>query len=210
MNSYYYQTYSTSFNNKAIKIYGSDLKFIDYGVFTPICNSHTTDNFDLSNDGYKYQIKVNNECTPTFNLYIVKNDNSDFINLCNIYYKKDIIFETEFFFAYGKERILQFELDSNLDNGIYKVVLIAEKDSMLFKYKAQFININKKSSSLIIIIILCPIIVLIIIAFILYIIYIKKRNNNSYDKNKIEEEMNKPNYITDGFDTENSPAPICQ
>ena len=137
INENYYKKYNSTYDGKEIKIYGSDLKFINYAVTFSLC-FHTPYNFSISNDGNKYQIIVDNNCSPSFHIYIIKNDYSDFINLCNLYNNpKNIIFYEGFSFNSKKERILEFELDPNLDSGTYKVVLIAEDDSMLIKYKPQ-------------------------------------------------------------------------
>lgn len=187
-NEYYNKSFSRDFNNQEVKILGSDLKFIDYGVYVPTCSSPTEDTFNLSKDGDKYKIKAKKECMFDFKLYVIKNDNSDFVNLCNIYYKKNIVLEKEIASVDEKELEIEFELDSNLENGIYKVVLIEETDTGLFKYKPQFIEINKMSAIFIILIVLACALVLIVIAYIIYKKFMKK--DVIYEKYKKEAEAN--------------------
>ena len=141
-----FYTYPKSFNNKMININGSDLKFIDYGVTVNLCDQEAYNTFELFNYGSKYKIKLNNECHPTFYLYILKDDTSSFVNFCELYNSSSskIIFSKEYMFDQGKERTLEFELNNNLNKGIYKVVLLAEKNSMLYSYIPQFITIKRK------------------------------------------------------------------
>jgi len=189
ISEYYYQTYQTSSNNTVINIKGTDLKFIDYGVYTSTCSQNLEDNFTITSDDNKYKIRVNNECNPTFNLYIIKDDSSDFINLCNIYNKKNIIYEQEFPFANGKERTLEFELDSKTEKGNYKVVLIADINSMLFKYKAQFINVNSKSKiSTVIYVVAIGLFIIIVAIMTFFLTYNPNRQITSTDIDHIKGE----------------------
>lgn len=82
-------------------------------------------------------------------------------------------------------------MDSNLENGIYKVVLIKEIDAGLFKYKPQFIEINKMSAIFIILIVLACLLVLLVIAYIIYKKCMKK--DVIYEKYKKEAETNNNN-----------------
>ena len=206
---YLYKTYSKTYNNKEIKIYGSDLKFIDYGVFTPMCSEETTDIFTITEDGNKFKIKVDNDCFPTFLLYIIKNDNSDFINLCDLYNNKDIIYKKDFSFTSEKTRTLEFKMDnSSIKYGKYKAILIAKKNSMLFKYKPQILNFHKtsSSSSFIIIIVICFPILIIITVLIMFLI--KKRKDRVYNisSNKYSTDPNKnnPDFMTEMYEPNNS------
>jgi len=204
-----YYSYPRSQNSKIININGSDLKFIDYGVITQYCKIIPNNNFTLINNGSKYQIKIKDACSSDFFLYILKDDTSYFINFCELYYENssNIVFIEKYSWTQGKERTLEFELNKKLDDGIYKVVLLEKRNSMIYSYMPQFITIiNKKNNILIIalsIIIPLSILIALILAIILY--NKKKKKNNSNNMNK----KNDSEYITEGYEEDNA-APIIQ
>ena len=205
-----YYSYPRSQNNKIININGSDLKFIDYGVITQYCKIIPNNNFTLTNNGSKYQIKIKDACSSDFFLYILKDDTSYFINLCELYYKNssNIVFTKQYSWTQEKERTLEFELDKNLDDGIYKVVLLEKRNSMIYRYMPQFITINNKKNNILIIALSITIslyILVIILAIILYNKKKKKNNSNNINMN----ENNDSKYITEGYEEDNA-APIIQ
>jgi len=215
------------YKSTQVKIVGSDLKFIQYSVvsYPGVMDSDDQDHIEIEKSISKSIINAYTEFKVTITkmsslsnlyLYVVKNDNTDFVNICELFdgNNDNIVYRDNVEVNWAKSKLMKFSLKSNFKSEIFKVIVLEYTiNSIYYKNKPIFIETIPYHLENLYILLGC-IIGASIIGLIIFIIY-KRKNKNKIDSSHNNKEndytVNDTPYTP--YDKPNSdtltPAPIA-
>jgi len=197
------------YKNTKVKIVGSDLKFIQSSVvaFPGIVGTDDKNQIKIEKSISKGVINAYTEFKVTITkmssisdlyLYVVKNDNTDFINICELFQGTNdkIVYRDNVGVNWAKSKLMKFSLKSNFKSEIFKVIVLEYTiNSIYHKNKAIFIETIPYHLEYLFI--LLGIIGVLIIGIIKFIIHKRKKNDkidNSYNDKENDWTINDTSY----------------
>ena len=181
------------YKNTVVKIGGSDLKFIQSsivaypGVLDKDDQCHIEIEKSISKTFTEFSLNITKVISGSkLYLFVVKNDNTDFINICELFdgNNSNIVYRDNIDVNFAKYKLMKFNLKSNFESEIFKVIVLEYTlDCIYYKNKAIFIETIPYQSENSYILLGCIIGVLIIgaVVFVIIIIIYKRKKNAKID-----------------------------
>ena len=195
------------FESQTVYISGSDLKFIQIGSVSYRTLRDPTENdiqVEKSFTKFKVIIKIQDSSSDIY-LFIVKNDNTNYINICNLFNGiSDIVYSEVYESVITKSMTVEFDLKSGFKKEDFKVIVLEYTNDKIY-LKIGFKFIQTTPCSLIVLLIVLGCILGIAIIIVIIIIIIKKCKiehivyNYDIEKNNVGSlynvsEVSGPNY----------------
>ena len=210
--SYYKSDYNF---DGIVKIGGSDLKFIQSGIkISPLLAYSDIRGITIEKSLTHYKVTCKTSSLYSLShyyLYVIKNNDKGFVNICNLIENKDIELKKEINDVQYKEISFEFDFKSHFKSETYRIVII-EKNVFGIYSKIATDTITTSPVTLIIILIILGVIIVVSIVVFAFLLFQKKKNieknisDTPYNKNENDDYMQS----SDFRNNELTPAPIYE